>query len=230
MKSYKLLHELLTLAEQFEADGSNVNGTLDEFTGFLLTRKLTAAPPQVAHADVRFGSEELLAQQRAFIVENAIGRLLVYMSRYAKSYIKKALDGSPLIAPEDFTCLAILLTHNELTKKELIDYNMQEKTSGTEVIRRLLAAGLVQQKDDQEDKRTKKVSITPKGREVIYKAFTEMTHVGKIVTGRLSLEEKLVLQNLLQKLEDFHYKLHTEKEINDKDDLARWASLLDGGS
>ncbi|HVX48770.1 MAG TPA: winged helix DNA-binding protein [Chitinophagaceae bacterium] len=225
MKSFKLLHELLRLVEQFEADGSYLNGTIEEFAGFLLTN-LYKETPEVTHADVRFGDRELPAQQRAFVVENAIGRLLVYMSRYAKGYIKKALEGTPLVSAEDFTCLAILLTHDHLTKKELIEYNMQEKTSGTEVIRRLIATGLAEQKDDSTDRRTKNVSITHEGRQLMYRVFNEMNHVGKIISGRLSLDEKLVLQSLLQKLEDFHHRLHDEKAINTKEDLARWAAIL----
>lgn len=225
MKSYKLLHQLLTLVEEFEAESSNTNGTIQEFTGFLLN-KAGNTRPEIVSADVRFGRKEPEAQNRAFITENAIGRLFVYMSRYARSYIKKALDGTPLTSPDDFTCLAILLTHDELSKKELIEKNMQEKTSGSEVIRRLIAAGLVKQKDSTEDKRIKKVFITNQGRELLYRVFNDMNHVGTIVSGRLTRAEKLVLQHLLQKLEDFHHELHAAGEINTKDDLARWASIL----
>lgn len=226
MKSYKLLHQLLTLVEEFEAErGNSSNGTVEEFTGFLLNRT-PQSNPEIVSADVRFGDKEPEAQRRAFVTENAIGRLFVYMSRYARSYLKKALEGTPLASPDDFTCLAILNTHEELTKNELIERNMQEKTSGTEVIRRLIAAGLVQQKDGTEDKRTKKVSITQKGRQLLYTVFKDMNNVGTIVSGRLTRAEKLVLQHLLQKLEDFHHQLHDENEINTKDDLARWASIL----
>jgi len=225
MKSFKLLHQLLTLVEEFEAETSSVNGTVEEFTGFLLSRQETIIP-EVVSADVRFGDKEKEAQQRTLITENAIGRLFVYMSRYARSYIKLALDGTPLISPDDFTCLAILLTHEELSKKELIERNMQEKTSGSEVIRRLIAAGLVHQKDGIDDKRTKKVSITQKGRELLYRVFLDMNNVGTIVSGRLTRSEKLVLQHLLQKLEDFHHHLHENNEVNSKEDLARWASIL----
>lgn len=225
MKSFNLLHQLLTLVEEFEAETSNTNGTVEEFTGFLLSRQ-EKVTPEIVSADVRFGNKEQEAQQRALITENAIGRLFVYMSRYARSYIKLALEGTPLISPDDFTCLAILLTHEELSKKELIEKNMQEKTSGSEVIRRLIAAGLVNQKDGTDDKRTKKVSITQKGRELIYRVFLDMNNVGTIVSGRLTRPEKLVLQHLLQKLEDFHHHLHENNEIGSKEDLKRWASIL----
>jgi DNA-binding MarR family transcriptional regulator len=173
--------------------------------------------------DVRFGEKEAAAQELAYQLDNAIGRLFVYMSRYAKSYIRKTLEGTPLQSPEDFTCLAILLTHESLTKGELISRNIQEKTSGTEVIRRLLAAGLVKQWDDQDDKRSRRISITESGKALLHQVFDDMNYVGKMVTGNLGLSEKLKLQYLLQKLETFHFQLHEDKVINSKEDIRSMA-------
>jgi DNA-binding MarR family transcriptional regulator len=141
------------------------------------------------------------------------------MSRYAKSYIKKALDGTPLQTGEDFTALAILLTHDNLSKSELISYNLQEKTSGTEVIRRLISAGLVKQWDDLKDKRSKHIAITDEGKELLYRVFVDMDNVGKMITGKLTIAEKFTLQYLLQKLENFHLEHYEKKTILTKEDL-----------
>ena len=220
MSAYDLIHQLIGLVEEFEQETGGGAFSVQEFAGFLL-KQIEHDQQQATAMDVRFGAEAAEAQQMAFQVDNAIARLVIYMSRYAKSYIKKALDGTPLQSGEDFTCLAILLTHQSLTKTELINRNIQEKTSGTEVIRRLLAAGLVTQWDDPEDRRGKRVAITDDGRALLYRVFSDMNHVGKIVTGKLSLAEKLTLQYLLQKLEDYHYPIHEQKIINDKEDLVK---------
>jgi DNA-binding MarR family transcriptional regulator len=169
--------------------------------------------------DVRFGSQEEKTQELAYQIDNAIGRLLVYMSRYAKSYIKKTLEGTPLQSQDDFTCLAILMTHESLSKSDLISRNMQEKTSGAEVIRRLLAAGMVKQWDDTIDKRSVRISITERGKELLHQVLDDMNHVGKIITGNLNYSEKLEFHYLLQKLETFHFQLHDEKVIQNKDDI-----------
>ena len=96
---------------------------------------------------------------------------------------------------------------------------MQEKTSGAEVIRRLLAAGLVKQWDDTIDKRSVRISITESGKELLHRVLDDMNHVGKMITGNLSYSEKLEFHHLLQKLEAFHFKLHDEKIINTKEDM-----------
>jgi hypothetical protein len=56
--------------------------------------------------------------------------------------------------------------------------------------------------------------------------FEDMNDVGKMVTGNLSLTEKLNLQYLLQKLDTFHYKLHENKVIQSKDDIREHSLML----
>jgi len=222
MKSYPIIHQLLELIEEFEKENKqNDRLTLEQFTGFLNNRITTNNT--IAHTpDVRLGRNEIETQKQAYQLDNNIGRLFVYMSRYAKSYIKKALDGTALHTAEDFTCLAILFTHDDMSKTDLINLNLQEKTSGTEVIKRLITNGLVKQWDDRQDKRGKRVAITPTGKELLHAVFQDMNHVGKMVTGNLTFEEKLTLKYLLQKLDDFHYQLHRDKSITTKADLRSW--------
>ena len=225
MRSYQLLHQLLNLVESFEKD-NNRAATLPDFAGYLVNH-LEGGADIRPQTDIRFGGQENEAQAIAYQIDNNIAKLIIFMNRYAKSYIKKALDGTPLQTPEDFTCLALLLTHDHLSKSELITKNIQEKTSGTEVIRRLILAGLVDQWDDEQDKRGKRVSITAKGKTLLYSIFDQMNQVGKVVTGTLTLTEKLTLQHLLQKLDDFHYPLHENKSISTKAGLRELAESLD---
>ncbi|MCF0041527.1 MarR family winged helix-turn-helix transcriptional regulator [Dyadobacter fanqingshengii] len=225
MKSYQLIHELISLVEQLEQQNPEREVTMQDFAGFVIHKvgssALDVGPTGRLSQDVRFGKNDLAAQEQAFQLDNNIGQLFVYMSRYAKSYIKKALDNTPLITAEDFTALAILLTHDNLSKSELIHYNLQEKTSGTEVIRRLLAAGLIRQWDDEKDKRSRQIAITDQGKQLLYTVFEDMNHVGKMISGNLTVSEKLTLRYLLQKLEDFHQQHHQQKTISSKADLKR---------
>lgn len=217
MKSYQLIHQLISLVEEMEKE-SEREVSVQEFTGFLLNR-FGDKPGDYVNNEVRFGESESAALEIAYQLDNNIGRLFVFMSRYAKSYIKKALEGTPLQTGEEFTALAILLTHSHLSKSELISHNLQEKTSGTEVIRRLIASNLVRQWDDEKDKRSKHIAITDEGKALLYRVFTDMNNVGKMITGKLTLAEKFTLQYLLQKLENFHLEHYEKKTIQSKEDL-----------
>ncbi|MHA4895569.1 MarR family winged helix-turn-helix transcriptional regulator [Pedobacter sp. PWIIR3] len=218
MKSYDLIHQLITLVEQMEHENPTQVISIQDFTGFLLS-KVGGDTGSNANKEIRFGQNDKDALDIAYQLDNNIGRLFVFMSRYAKHYIKKALEGTPLQAPEDFTALAILLTHTHLSKGELINHNLQEKTSGTEVIRRLISSRLIRQWDDIKDKRSKHIAITDEGRELLFKVFKDMNHVGKMITGELTVAEKFTLQFLLQKLETFHLNHYQKKTISTKADL-----------
>ncbi|WP_295676248.1 MarR family winged helix-turn-helix transcriptional regulator [uncultured Mucilaginibacter sp.] len=218
MKSYQLIHQLIDLVAQLEEENQGREVSIQDFTGFLLN-KVGDPAGNFVNSEVRFGSNDTAALEIAYQLDNNIGRLFVFMSRYAKYYIKKALEGTSLQTGEDFTALAILLTHDNLSKSELISHNLQEKTSGTEVIRRLIAAGLVSQWDDEKDKRSKHIAITNEGRELLYRVFVDMSRVSKMITGKLSVAEKFTLQYLLQKLENFHLEHYEKKTIATKADL-----------
>lgn len=225
MKSYALIHELITLVETYEQKsikGSKVN--LADFVGFLNAHVAQHEVTDI-QTDPRFGTQEQETGKIAYQLDNNIGKHFVFMSRYAKSYIKKALSGTPLQTAEDFTVLAILITHPYLSKTALINLNIQEKTSGTEVINRLLKKGLVKQWDNDDDKRSKHIAITAEGKTLLYKVFNNMNHVGKMITGNLSNREKLTLQYLLQKLETFHFAIHNNKSIHDLKSLTEWKSI-----
>jgi DNA-binding MarR family transcriptional regulator len=225
MKSYQLIHQLINLVEQLEEENQGQEVSIQDFTGFLLNKVGDAAGGRVNN-EVRFGENDTTALDIAYQLDNNISRLFVFMSRYAKFYIKKALEGTQLQTPEDFTALAILLTHNHLSKSELISHNLQEKTSGTEVIRRLVTSGLVRQWDDTKDKRSKHIAITDKGKELLYQVFVHTNYVGQIITGKLTDAEKFTLQYLLQKLENFHLEHYEKKTILKKEDLKNLATEI----
>jgi DNA-binding MarR family transcriptional regulator len=225
MKSYQLIHQLINLVEELEQENPEQEISMRDFTGFLVNK---VVDPIENPADVNGvvktnnGVDSKIAHQ----LDNNIGRLFIFMSRYAKIYIKKALEGTPLQSAEEFTALAILRTHDHLSKTELINYNLQEKTSGTEVIRRLIAAGLVKQWDDAVDKRSKHIAITGEGKKMLYQIFLDITHVSKLITGELTRAEKFTLQYLLQKLENFHMDHYDKKTIMTKDDLRNVAEII----
>ncbi|MCK7530192.1 MAG: winged helix DNA-binding protein [Marinilabiliales bacterium] len=140
-----------------------------------------------------------------------ISILIVLMNHYAKWYIKKVLRDSHLQTPDEFSFLITLMTYDSLSKSELITKQVMEKTSGSEVIRRLIKRGLIVESADENDKRSIRVSITKSGREEILKILPLMSKVTKIVVGNLSAEEINTLSYLLKKLDYFHNDIYINK-------------------
>jgi DNA-binding MarR family transcriptional regulator len=136
--------------------------------------------------------------------------LISYLYRYAKHYTKKALDITPLSTMDEFTFLATLLYQGSLTKTELIQQHLLEVTSGIEIIKRLMKAGLITDYPDPHDRRSKRVKITDKGRKVLEGVMKQMDRVAQLVSGDLSSEELGQLLPLLHKLNDFHALIHMQ--------------------
>ena len=109
-----------------------------------------------------------------------MAREISHLFRYMRGYFRKALrSNKSVITMDDYTYLVCLLRIPMMTKTELNNLNVMEKTSGTEVINRLLRRGLIEQHVNEEDHRSFYVSITEKGREEVVKLFPELK---KIVT------------------------------------------------
>jgi DNA-binding MarR family transcriptional regulator len=171
-------------------------------------RYLTDIPIDSTHVEM-VGTNE---------VEVEIGKLVVFLNRYAKLLIKKGLQDFPELVNEDFTYLYSLMGCESMTKMQLIEKNIHEKPTGLEVIKRLLKNKLISEKDDKDDKRSKRVCLTAKGKKLFFQTVTQMGDVSKIISGNLTASEKIQLFNLLKKLDDFHNPLfleHKNKSINE---------------
>lgn len=150
-----------------------------------------------------------------------ISILVVLLYRYAKGYIKKALASSDLKNGDDFSFLITLMTHESLTKIELTKLLVMEKTSGNEIINRLVNHGFIEQMPDKDDRRSIRIRITDFGRNEVIKILPEMQLVSRIVTGNLNQNEIRTLSYLLRKLDDYHNDIFlNKKEFGLKEVLA----------
>lgn len=145
--------------------------------------------------------------------------LVVLLFRYAKGYIKKALAGSDLKNGEDFSFLITLMTHESLTKIELTKLLVMEKTSGNEIINRLIRLKFIEQSPDKEDRRSVRIRISDYGRNQILRVLPEMQKVSTIVTGNLNNNEIKTLTYLLRKLDTYHNEIYQNKKDYELKDL-----------
>lgn len=152
---------------------------------------------------------------RGYELEISISTLVICLNRYSRLLIKKGFEDFPQLVSEDFTYLYSLMEVESLTKIQLIEKNVHEKPTGLEVIKRLLKHGLVDERNDEQDKRSKRVFITEQGRALFFATIQQMNKVALIVTGDLTQPEKKQLFALLKKLEQFHHPIYlSNKEIS----------------
>jgi MarR family transcriptional regulator, lower aerobic nicotinate degradation pathway regulator len=217
MNRYQLIHELLEKLEAYDAtmlDKNQLN--ISGFSAYLATNdikhfessNINAGDKNSAERDARLALEETPSS-----LDNTISQIIVFLYRYAKQYIKKALKDSEIKTMDEFSYLATLLNFNQLSKIELINKSVQEKTTGMETIKRLLKNNLIEQLDNPNDQRSQLIQLTEKGRGVLYGVFGNMNLVGQIVTGNLTNLEKIQLAYLLKKLDVYHNDIfHNKRE------------------
>ena len=208
MKKSEILTTLINRFFAFDAEkGNQEEYSIEEFIGYLNAKS----------GSQDLGMREISGENKGWFKDeyrntaSDISILIVLMNHYAKWYIKKALRDSHLQTPEEFSFLITLMTYNSLSKGELITKQVMEKTSGSEVIRRLIKRGLIIEYADEKDKRSIRVSITRNGREEILKILPLMGKVSAIVVGNLSAEEINTLSYLLKKLDYFHNNIYLNK-------------------
>jgi DNA-binding MarR family transcriptional regulator len=216
MKKNEILTTLINHFFSFEAEKGNLEEySIDEFIGYLNSK---SDRPELEIRKISGENKELFKYEYPSATRD-ISILIVLMNRYAKWYIKKVLRDSLLQTPDEFSFLISLMTYDSLNKSELITKQIMEKTSGAEVINRLVKRGMIFETTDQNDRRSKRVSITNSGREEILRILPLMNKVTEIVVGNLSAEEINTLSYLLKKLDYFHNDIYLNKRDQTLSDI-----------
>jgi DNA-binding MarR family transcriptional regulator len=216
MKKNEIITTLIDLFFSFDAEkGNQEEYSIEEFIGYLNAKSDSQELPR---RDITGENKGLFGEEYSN-TKSDISILIVLMNHYAKWYIKKVLRESCLQTPEEFSFLITLMTYDSLSKSELITKQVMEKTSGTEIIHRLIKKGLIVESADKKDKRSIRVSITNSGRNEIFRILPFMSKVAAIVVGNLSTKEINTLSYLLKKLDYFHNDIYLKKRDQSLSDI-----------
>ena len=203
--SYPLLHELLDLVERYEEFRGNAEQSMSNFLRFA---------DQTLEQQTSY--EEPKAGMRGHAYLNAmIARDISFVYRYMRYFVRKAIKDTPLQTIDEYSYLITLMAKGEMTKTELNNYNVVEKTSGSEIIRRLLKGGLISQTRNLQDRRSLLLSITPKGREVVKELLARMQQSSDLLLRDLSWDQKIFLHSLHEQLYESNHSLFLTERDSD---------------
>jgi DNA-binding MarR family transcriptional regulator len=138
--------------------------------------------------------------------------LVSLLFRYAKMYTRKALKDSSIRTVDEFALLITLLTHESISKQELIREQVLEKTSGIEIINRLIRRDYIQQFAGAKDRRSKLLKITEKGIGELMQVLPVMNKVSQLIVGNLTVSEQNLLLSLMRKLDHFHNDIYQHEK------------------
>lgn len=193
MRTKNILKEIIDELDQFEQtlqDDKEVG--MKDFLAYLSTNK---------NQSPRYSADIEIVQQ------------ISLLHRYSKFYVKRILKDSPMQTMDEYTYLIPLLESESMTKTELNNMNAMEKTSGNEVINRLLKKNLIVQKRDELDRRSMRVYITDLGKRELFKIIPDLQKIAIFFSSNLSQFQKLSLASNLNSMSH----LHKDIFLNDKD-------------
>jgi MarR family transcriptional regulator, lower aerobic nicotinate degradation pathway regulator len=209
-----LYRELIALTEEFEADHPDVQShQVTNFSAWLQQR---------LQKESDFNATERpdwKGRAQGMMVDDMIVNLVSRLNRYARLYTKIALADSVISTVEEFSFAISLHFEGEKSKKQLIEENVLEKSAGMEIIKRMRNRGLIQEKANPEDGRSKLMMITDMGKGALFAAIGKVSKVSQIVGGNLTEEQKFQLVALGQQLDHFHQPVYHQKLPDTIDDL-----------
>ncbi len=157
---------------------------------------------------VQRGEEGVMEFHQYLPLEAQIAALLTRMNRFSIFYTKKAFQGLLISNATEFGILAGIKSLGNPRKTDIINFNLLEKTTGTELLKRMIADGLIIESDDADDKRSKRVQLTRTGEKLVEEASVRLLEISSIITGNLTHEQKQEMAQVLHELGDFHNNIY----------------------
>jgi len=178
----KLVHLLIDHLDEFSQ--SNKSETIEEFVVWLNGKyfKMDDTVEHKEHLDL------MLAFQ------------ITMLNKEIKKQTKSVISDSSFSSLDGYSFLLHLEQGNSYRKMELIEMHNLEAPTGIEIIKRLLSKGLIEEFDDKEDKRAKRVRLTRKGQKELIELKPQIDAKFSKFSKPLTLEEKLSLVSTMNKL------------------------------
>jgi DNA-binding MarR family transcriptional regulator len=181
---------VILLNEWADFDAAHPDGELGDFCRHYLARqRQKELPGPMTGGAIPQGTDGLLLK--------LIGRI----NKLNMNYTSSALEGTGLHQVEELGILLTVQQQKNPRKTEIIHNNLFKLTSGTNLIGRLKERGLINEYNDGDDKRSKRIELTPAGKGAIELARIRMGKVSKMMVNDLSDDDKTLCIALLKNID-----------------------------
>ena len=139
-------------------------------------------------------------------------RMLVWLthrlSKMFRWYAKETLQANGLTSMDEYFFLISINKIGTTSKTKVYADTITEINTGTQMMKRMIDAGLIEEVTDKQDKRVRRVKLTSKGKRTRENFFQQSVSDLKLKSGNLSETEKKELIRLLAYLEKFHTNIY----------------------
>lgn len=188
-KAVELINEWGAFEEKYP------DGTIEDFCRHYLISKRENQPVEIAGGIRGIHTDGLLL------------RLIGRIAKLNMVYAQAALAGTGLIQIEEFGLLVVIKQEKNPRKTDIIHTNIQELSSGTDMLARLLKRGLIVEYTDEEDKRSKRVKLTEKGENAFMACIQNVGRMAKMMLNDMPEDDKRLCIQLLKSVDAKFSKL-----------------------
>lgn len=176
---------------------------LKDFAFWLLEKEKVEAPKEDIALDGYFDQN---TQTHNYAYKSSEAAFLIWkLGKFIRYYTKSVLAENGLVGQDDFAILSHIDYLKSCSKREAIEANMIDATTGIEIIKRLVNQSLVSELVNPEDKRQKLVSLTSKGNEILYRIYQGFSNIPDVMADMNVKQRELLIQTL-KNLDSFHTK------------------------
>lgn len=135
------------------------------------------------------------------IAEGLLLKIIGRIHKLNTNYANMALKGTDVNQIEEFGMLLTIKQEKNPKKTEVIYANLYELSSGTDMLARMKKKGFIKEYDDKEDKRSKRIELTPKGEKVVDECKLRIMKNASMIMKDLSDDDKELCIQLLKNVE-----------------------------
>ena len=128
-------------------------------------------------------------------------KLLVKIVRIHNVYLNLATKDVGIKQAEEFYFLSVIKNLKLPRKTEVIYHTVNELSNGLNILNSLIKQGYITEENDEDDKRSKRVSITTKGEKILLVCYEKIQMVSELMFLELSDDDILLCIQLLKNVE-----------------------------
>ncbi len=222
---YAILKQIIDLYEEYEQEGKPLN--LLAFSQWIVNR--LNEDPQLNKQYITkekystdipdaFSLMNKLSERARFLETNS------RIARYHEFYIRKAFKDLIINSRLEFLFLKAVSLMENARKTDLINIYHLEYTTGMDTIRRLINNGLLNETQDESDKRAKLLVLTDKGKEVLEQAGRRINDENTMFFTAVNDNKWKKVLPVLEEIDAFHNNIYQK---HGQHSFAELSNLMD---
>ncbi len=204
---YEKIQELITLWSVFEQQNSSAD--IREFGRWLCSRTDKASQEaEISSEQLSEETQEHIGFYKSMPPSRQFLTLTSRSARFIDFYIKKAFEDLEISSRQEFQFLITIKEMKKPRKTDVIYFNLVEISTGVEILNRLQRNKMIRDFSDKQDKRIKRIQLTPKGEKLVAAALQKFDSLDQL-THSFGQDEtwKSMIAPLIQ-FNDYHNEVY----------------------